>query len=103
VVYECEDDLYFNLVAEILEHVTVKVHGIVDRDLLQEAITTDDVLSEEFFDSCGGYVGDGLCLNPFCEILYCHNGEGIIALRWSELADYVDAPPLQRPRWGNQL
>jgi hypothetical protein len=29
---------------------------------------TDDVLLEEFLDSCGGYVSDGLRLNPLGEI-----------------------------------
>jgi hypothetical protein len=90
-------------VVEILEHVTVKVLDIVDRDFLRDAIMAYDVLLEFFFDSCRGYVGDGLHLNPFHEVLHCHNGKSIVDLRWGEFVDYIDAPPLQRPRWGAQL
>jgi hypothetical protein len=60
VVYGCEDDLHSDLVAEILEHVIVKVLGIIDCDLLWDDITVDDVFLAEFFDSCEGYVGDEL-------------------------------------------
>jgi hypothetical protein len=94
VVYGCEGDLHSDLMAEILEHVTVDVLGIINCDLLWDAIMTDNVLLEEFFDSSRGYVGDRLRLNPFHEILNYHNGEGIIAMRWGELADCVNAPPL---------
>jgi hypothetical protein len=80
VIYRCERDLHSDLVAETLEHVTIKVLGIVDYDLLRDAVTIDDVLLEEFFDSCGGYIGDRLHLNPFHEMLYCHNGKSVIAL-----------------------
>jgi hypothetical protein len=66
--------------AEVLEHVIVKLLGIVNCDFSQDAIATDDVLSEEFLDSHGAYVCNGLHHNPFCEILYCYNSEGVIAL-----------------------
>jgi hypothetical protein len=56
-----------------------------------------------FFDGRGGNVDDRLCLNPFSEVFHCHNGESVIALCRSEFANNVDAPPLQGPRWGNQL
>jgi hypothetical protein len=78
--------------AEILEHVTIKVLGIVDRDLLWDAIMTDNVFPKEVFDSSGVYVGDGLHLNSFHKILDYPNGEGVIALCWGELDNYVDAP-----------
>jgi hypothetical protein len=78
--------------AEILEHVTIKVLGIVDRDLLWDAIMTDNVFPKEVFDSGGVYVGDGLHLNSFRKILDYPNGEGVIALCWGELDNYVDAP-----------
>jgi hypothetical protein len=29
---------------------------------------------------CYSYVGDGLRLDPLGEVLYCHNGEGIVSL-----------------------
>jgi hypothetical protein len=62
----------------------------------RHAIEADDVLLEEFFYCCGGYVCDGLRLNPFYEVLDCHSGEGVIALCRGLLANYVDAPLLQR-------
>jgi hypothetical protein len=47
---------------------------------LLDAVTTDNILPEECFDGCGGYVGDGLRLNPFREVFHCHDGEGVITL-----------------------
>jgi hypothetical protein len=58
---------------------------------------------QKFFNGRRGYVGDRLHLDPFHEIFHCHNGKGVIALRWGEFANNVDAPPLQRSRWGDQL
>jgi hypothetical protein len=89
-------------VIEILECVTVKILGVVNCDLQWDSVTIDNVLSEEFFYGSEGYVGDRLRLNPFREVFYHHNGEGVIALCWCEFVDYVNAPPLEGPRWGNQ-
>jgi hypothetical protein len=80
MVYGCEGDLHSDLVAKILEHYVVEILGIIDCDVPRYAIAVDDVLSEEFFDCRGGYVCDRLRLNPFCEILNCRNGEGVITL-----------------------
>jgi hypothetical protein len=55
--------------AEVFEHVTVEVLGVVDRDLLWDVVATYNILLEEVFDNCGGYVGDGLRLNLFREVL----------------------------------
>jgi hypothetical protein len=103
MLYRCEGNLCANLVVKIIEHVTVKVFGVVNCDLLQDYIAIDNILPEKLFDGCGGYVGDGLGLNPFCEVFHCHDGKGIISLRWGEFVDYVDALALQRQRWGDQL
>jgi hypothetical protein len=46
---------------------------------------------------------DRLRLNPFKEIFHYHNGKGVIALRWGEFANNIDASLLEGPRWGNQL
>jgi hypothetical protein len=89
--------------AEILEQAAVKVLSVIDYDLLWNSIVTDDVLPEEFLYVCGGYVGDGLCLDPLGEVFHCHNGEGVVSLCWREFANNIDAPPLQGPRWGDQL
>jgi hypothetical protein len=103
MLYICEGNLRTNLVTKIPEHVTVKVFGIVNCDLLWDSVTTNNVLLEKKFNGHGGYVGDGLRLDPFHEIFYCHNGEGVFTLRVGEFANNVNAPPLQRPRWGDQL
>jgi hypothetical protein len=91
------------LMVEILAHATIKILGVVNCDLLWNSIVIDGILSEEFLDGHRGYIGDGLCFNPLGEIFYCYNGEGVVSLWWHEFANDVDAPPLQGPRWGDQL
>jgi hypothetical protein len=49
VVYRCEGDLRPDPMAEILEHGTIEVLGIVDRDLLWNSIAANNVLPKEFF------------------------------------------------------
>jgi hypothetical protein len=46
VVYGCNGDLHPNLMVEILEHGTIKILGVVDRDMLWNSIGLDDVLPE---------------------------------------------------------
>jgi hypothetical protein len=65
---------------EILEHCTIEILGVIDCDVSRDAIVADDILSEEFFDCCIAYVCDGLHLNPFYEVLNCHDSEGIVVL-----------------------
>jgi hypothetical protein len=48
MVYRCEGNLHADLVIEILEHVIVKILGVVDYDLLWDSITTNDVLQYIF-------------------------------------------------------
>jgi hypothetical protein len=71
------------LIAEILEHVIVKLLGIVDGDFSRNTKMIDDVLPEKILNGSGAYVGDRLHLNPLCEILNCYDGEGVVALSWS--------------------
>jgi hypothetical protein len=80
VVYGCEGNLRPNLVAEILEHGTIKILGIVDCDLLWNSITTDDVLPKESLNGSGGYVGNGLRFNPFGEVLHCSDSKSVVSL-----------------------
>jgi hypothetical protein len=101
VVYGCEGDLCSDLMAKILEQYAVEILGIINCDVLGNTITTDDILLEELFDSCGAYVCDRFCLNPLHEVLDCHDSEGVIVLCWGKLADYVNAPSLERLRWGD--
>jgi hypothetical protein len=42
----------------------------------------DDILLEEFSDYCEAYIGERLRFYPLCEVFDCHNGEGVVALRW---------------------
>jgi hypothetical protein len=94
MVYGCEGDLRPDLVAEILEHAAVEVLSNVNCDLLQNSMAIDNGLLEEVFDGHGGYVGDGLRLNPLGKVFYCHNDEGVVVLSWHEFANDIDAPPL---------
>jgi hypothetical protein len=47
MLYICEGNLRTNLVTKIPEHVTVKVFGIVNCDLLWDSVTTNNVLLEK--------------------------------------------------------
>jgi hypothetical protein len=103
VVYRSEGDLRPDLVTEIIEHDTIKILGIVDCDLLRNSIAIDDVLSEEFLDGCGGYVGYRLRFNPFGEVFHCDNDESVVSLCWCKFTHDIDAAPLQGLGWGYQL
>jgi hypothetical protein len=80
VVYGCKCDLCSDLLTEILEHCIVEVIRVVGRNVSGNAVATDDILPEEHFDRSRAYVCDRLCLDPLCEVLDCHYGEGVIAL-----------------------
>jgi hypothetical protein len=82
IVHGCEGNLRFNLVVEILEHVIVEILGVVDYNVLRDAIAADDILREEIFNGYRAYVSDGLRLNQFRELFDCHNSEGIVAMCW---------------------
>jgi hypothetical protein len=69
VVYGCEGDLRPNPMAEILEHGTIKILGVVNYDLLWNSVATDDVLPEEFLNGGRGYVGNRLRFDPHGEAL----------------------------------
>jgi hypothetical protein len=103
VIYRCERDLCLYLVIEIFEHATIEVLSVVNCDLLQNSITTDDVLPEIFLYSCRGHIGDGPHFDPLGEVFHCYNDESVIFLYGCEFANDIDAPPLQWPRWGDQL
>jgi hypothetical protein len=66
--------------AEILEHVTIKILDVVDCDLMWNFVATDDVLPEEFLDGCGGYIGNRLHFNPLSELFHHYYGESVISL-----------------------
>jgi hypothetical protein len=55
--------------AEILEHDTIEILGVVDCDLLWNSIVTNDVLPKEFLDGCGGYIGNGTHLVKYSTTL----------------------------------
>jgi hypothetical protein len=79
MIYKCEGDLGADL-AKFLEHVVIKLFNIVDCDVSGNAITTNDALSEKFVNGCGAYNCNRPHLNPFCEILHCYYGTGVVAL-----------------------
>jgi hypothetical protein len=54
-------------------------------------------------DGSGGYVGDGLHFNPFGEVFYCDDSEGVVSLCRCMFINNVDTPPMQGLGWGNQL
>jgi hypothetical protein len=82
---------------EILEHSTIKILDIVNGDLLRNSIPIDDILLEKFLDDGRGYVCYRFRFNPFGEVLYYDNGEGVVSLCWCKFSHDIDAPPLQGP------
>jgi hypothetical protein len=82
VIYRCKGNLCSDLLTQILEHCIVEVLGVVDCNVLGNAVAIDDILLEELFNSCGDDVCDRFFLNPLCEVLDCHHDEGVIALCW---------------------
>jgi hypothetical protein len=89
-------------VAKFFEHCTIEIFSIIDGDLLRDSVTTNDALLGEFLDGGGGYLSYMFHFDPFSEVLYCDNGEGVIPLCWCEFVDDIDAPLLQGPGWGYQ-
>jgi hypothetical protein len=69
-----------DLVVEILEHVIIKLLGIVNDDFLWDTIAKNNDLPEKFHDGCRASVCNGLRLNLFYEILNHYNSEGVVAL-----------------------
>jgi hypothetical protein len=63
---------------EILEHSTIEILSTVDRDLLRNSVTTDDILLEKILDGVGGYNCYWFHFNPFGEVLNCDNDEGVV-------------------------
>jgi hypothetical protein len=61
-----EGYLHPNLMAEILEHVIIKLLGVVNCDFSRNTKVTNDVLLEKLLNGREAYVGDRLCLNPLC-------------------------------------
>jgi hypothetical protein len=57
VVYKCEGDLRPDLMTRILEHVTIKIVGIVNGYMMRDSVMIDDVLPEKILDGGRGYVG----------------------------------------------
>jgi hypothetical protein len=94
VVYGCEGDLRSNLMAEILEHGTIKILGVVDCDLMWNSIATDDVLLEELLDGGRGYIGNRLHFNPFDKVLHCDYSESVVSLCRCKFTNDIDAPSL---------
>jgi hypothetical protein len=53
VIDGSEGYLHPDLMAEVLEHVSVKLFAIVNGDFSRDAVAVDDVLPKEFLDSYG--------------------------------------------------
>jgi hypothetical protein len=80
--------------AEILEHGTIKILGVVNYDLLWNSVATDDVLPEEFLNGGRGYVGNRLRFDPHGEVLHYDYSKSVISLWWCKSTDNVNAPSL---------
>jgi hypothetical protein len=99
VIYRCKGDLRPDLMIEILEHSTIEILSTVDRDLLRNSVTTDDILLEKILDGVEGYNCYWFRFNPFGEVLNCGNDEGVVSLCSCKFSHDIDALLLQGPCW----
>jgi hypothetical protein len=95
VIYKCKGDLRPDLMIEILEHSTIEILSTVDRDLLRNSVTTDDILLEKILDGVRGYNCYWFRFNPFGEVLSCDNDEGVVSLCSCKFSHDIDALLLQ--------
>jgi hypothetical protein len=51
-------------------------------DKLRCLISSGSTASAPYINQNGLKFCDKFCLNALCEVLVCHNGEGVIALCW---------------------
>ena len=91
--------LYFELLAELSDHLVVEIGAIVRNDLLWYTVSTDQIVSNEPCHDVLGYGSKGSCFNPLCKVINCYQDETMpVGCRRSDLADHINAPHCKRPR-----
>ncbi|CAL9018936.1 unnamed protein product, partial [Prunus brigantina] len=64
----------------------------------------DDVIFEESDHLCARNGPIGLRLNPFNEIVSCHQNPGVLVGRgWVDFADDIHGPSSERPWFSNRV
>ena len=61
--------LYLELLAELSDHLVVKIGTIIRNDPLRYTVSTDQVVPNEPCHDVLGYGSVGSCLDPFCEVI----------------------------------
>ena len=64
--------LYLELLAELSDHLVVKIGTIVRNDPLRYTVSTDQVVPNEPFHDALGYGGVGSCFDPLREVINCY-------------------------------
>ena len=91
--------LYLELLAELSDHLVIKIGTIVCNDSFRDAVPTDQVMPNETCHDALGYGGVGSCLNPLREVINRYQDETMpVGCRRSDLTDHIDAPHCERPR-----
>ena len=85
--------LYLELLAELSDHLFVKIGTIVRNDPIWYTVSTDQVVSNEPCHDVLGYDSVGSCFNPLCEVINRYQDEAMpVGCRRLDLADHINAP-----------
>ena len=69
--------LYLELLAELSDHLVVKISTIIRNDPLRYTISTEQVVPNETCHDVLGYGSVGSCFNPFCEVINRYQDEAM--------------------------
>jgi len=61
----------FQVTVEFDEALIYELAVVVSYDSVRDTVTTDDVLPDEALYLVGCYSGEGFCLDPLGEVIYC--------------------------------
>ena len=67
--------LYLELLAELSDHLVIKIGTIVRNDPFGDTVSTDQVMPNEPCHDVLGYGSIGSCFNPLCEVVNYHQDE----------------------------
>ena len=85
--------LYLELLAELSDHLVVKIGTIVRNDPFRDAVSTDQIVSNEPCHDVLGYSGIGSYFNPLREVINIDQDEMMLIGRSKlNLSNHINAP-----------
>ena len=91
--------LYFELLAELSDHLVIQIGTVVCNDSFRDAVSTDQVMPNELCHDVLGYCGVGSCLNPLREVINGNQDEAVSVRSCRfDFSNYVNAPHRKWPR-----